>query len=495
MSFSKEALKELEQLKEESKQNQKDAPPIKRYSRDDTGHAERFVDMYGLNTLYNFPNNDFYHYNAKYWEKDDAGQIRKKIDAVMKAIKDEPLDIPPGASENEINRLMKEKAKYVKKTRTTATKDALNKEVRHHFPVAIEEFDTDFHALNVQNGWIDLRTGELKPHDPDKRFSKIAGTVYDPQAKGKLWENFIHTVMNGDEELIQFIQTLVGYSLIGGNMEQIIIFAYGNKGSNGKSVFLYVLEKLLGHYQTSIAAEDLMQKREKTSGHNDSIEGLAGARVVTSSEPEKGYHLSEAIIKRMTGNDTQTASFKNKSSFRFIPQHIIWLACNYIPTMNAGAADDSIWRRVIILPFDVEIPRHKQIKNLKEKITETELAAVMNWAIEGLKNYLKNGLVIPEVVKKATQEERESMDVIGDFLTEELTKVPDGTIKTSEVHEIYVLWSKAHGKNYFMSQTMLTRELRSRGFMVQRKMDGNYLLGFAKTDYFPSQIGNKKKFN
>lgn len=452
---------------------------MKYYSWDDTGNADRFYDMFGENTLYSFRNKSFYNYTGKYWERDEMGSIRKKIDKVMDAIKNEPVSVPEGATEKEIKACMEAKTKFVKKIRSTKTKGALEKEIQHRIPVNIEKFDTDLNALNCQNGWIDLRTGELNHHDSKKLFSKIASVSYFPNESPDLWIKFLNRIFSSDPDLIHFFQVLMGYTLLGGNPEQILVLLYGNKGNNGKSVILSVLESILGDYKTNIPAEDLMQKKDKTGGHNDTIAKTVGARLVTSSEPDKGYRLSEGNIKRMTGNDTVTASFKGEKSFDFIPQHVLWLACNYIPMMNAGATDNSIWRRVVIVPFEVSIPKEERDKKLVDKL-KLEKNAIFSWMIEGLKMYQKEGLEIPSKVENATNAERQSMDEIGEFVESELIATPNGKIITGEVHELYVLWNKAHGGRYPMTNTALTQELKARGFLIKRTNKGNTLYGFTR---------------
>lgn len=475
-------------IEEQQKNINQASQPKKFYSRDDTGNADRFMDMFGKNTLYNFPNSDFYNYDGKRWALDKRGIVRNKVDKVMDSIKQEPVFIPEGTTEKESQKFYNEHAKWIRKTRETRTKENLAKEIRHRIPVELEEFDSDIYALNCQNGWVDLRTGKLSPHDPKKMFSKVAGTNYVAGATSKRWEIFLNKIFSQDKEMVEFVQKLVGHALIGKNLEQIIIFLYGS-GKNGKSVFLNVLEKLLGDYQTTIAANELMQRKNQGNGHSDSIAGLAGARMVTASEPEKGYHLSESVVKTMSGSDKIHASFKNKSGFTFDPQHVIFLACNYMPTMNSGASDDSIWRRVIIVPFEVTITEAERDVHLEEKLLK-DLPAIMNWAIDGLMLYQKDGLVIPDKVARAMDEERESMDAVGTFLNEELVKVPNGKIQSSKVHEIYVLWNKAHGDKYPLSNRLLTQEIKARGYHFTKTNKGMALQGFSNREPNTIQYNN-----
>jgi putative DNA primase/helicase len=113
--------------------------------------------------------------------------------------------------------------------------------------VASADLDCDQWILNVENGMIDLRTGDLLPHDRDKLCSKLAKVKYDPKATCPRWNLFLQEVMDGQSDLIQSLQHMAGYCLTGDTSEQSLYFFYGD-GSNGKSTFLKVLQTILGDY-------------------------------------------------------------------------------------------------------------------------------------------------------------------------------------------------------------------------------------------------------
>lgn len=465
-------MKKYEETKEELEE-------LKYYSYDDTGNTDRFIDMWGNVTKYCNPDKTYFHYNGKHWEYDDMAITKTLLDKTIEAMANEPVQVPAGTTDDEKVSFVKAKEKFVRRSRNNSNKEAVMREIRHRVPVLMSQFDEDIYAFNVKNGWIDLNTGELKPHNPNKLFSKVAGAELNDDSCTE-WIAFLYKIFDNDTEMVKFIQTLVGYSMIGKNLEQKIIFLYGSSGNNGKSVLLKILESLFGEYKRTVAASDLMRKKNGgNTGHSDAIANMAGARLVTSSEPEKGYRLSEGVIKSMTGDDTISASFKGKSGFEFQPQNTIFLACNHIPQMNAGSTDNPTWKRVVIVPFDVQIPDNEIDTHLGERIIKNELSGVMRWAVEGLKNYHTNGLVIPEKVKQASKEEREEMDEINDFLQEELQPRPNGEISVSDVHRKYVDWTKEHGKSWAMAQTDLTKDLRARGLLIKRKTKGNYLVGYV----------------
>lgn len=469
-------------------------PEQKFYSWDDTGNADRFIDMFGNETLYCNPDKTYFHYNGKFWEKDDMAITRRLVDKTIEAMAKEPVIVPEDSTDDDKTKMIKAKEKFVRKSRNTNNKEAIMREIRHRVPVTMDQFDADVYKFNIQNGYVDLKTGELHAHSPAERFSKIAGAGLKEEACPK-WIEFLYTIFDNDPEMVRFIQTLIGYTMIGKNLEKKIIFLHGEKGNNGKSVLLRIMESLFGTYKRTVAPTDLMRKKsDGSAGHNDAIAHMAGARLVTSSEPEKGYRLSEGVIKSMTGDDTISASFKGKTGFEFEPQNTIWLACNHIPQMNAGSTDNPTWKRVLIVPFDVQIPDAEINKHLSEEIIEKELSGVMEWAVQGLKKYNEKGLVIPDKVTKASQEQREEMDEINEFLQEEFTTQPDAKVPTSEVHKIYVDWCKEHGKTWFMDQSELTKDLRARNLYIKRMTKGNYLFGFVPTNETQKKMSSYQNY-
>lgn len=454
----------------------------KYYSYDDTGNADRFVDMFGAVTLFCNPDNTFYHYNGKFWEKDSLAVTRSLMDEAMEAAVKEPVVVPRKVSEKEQEEYIKAKAKWDKCCRSTRVKNYAMTEIKHRLPVIMDQFDNDIYAFNVQNGWIDLNTGKLQPHDSRKKFTKIAGAELIEQGCPK-WKTFLGKIFSGDLEVIDFIQKLIGYSMIGKNLEKKIIFLYGKSGDNGKSVMIRILEALFGTYKKTVAPTALMKSSNGSdSGHTDKLAHMAGARLVTSTEPEKGFKLSESMVKAMTGDDTISASFKGKTEFEFSPQNTIWLACNHIPQMDAGTEDNPIWKRVLIVPFNVQIPPEEQDRHLSEKIIEQELSGVLNWCLEGLKKYLAEGLEIPQVVELATIHKRQEMDYIKDFLVECFEFAPGNRVSTSVMHKTYVEWAKSHGINNFMKQKDLTEDIQGRGYSTMHTNKGNVFLDISATN-------------
>ena len=207
-----------------------------------------------------------------------------------------------------------------------------------------------------------------------------------------------------------YVQTAVGYSLTGLTSEQCFFVLHG-LGDNGKTKLMETIKALMGDYATQTPTETFLVKGRGGQIPND-IAALRGARLVTSVEVDAGRHLSEALIKQVTGEDEVTARFLYKELFTFKPQFKLWLATNHKPVIRGS--EHAIWRRIRLIPFTVKIPEAEQDKTLGNKLL-SELPGILNWALEGCRLWQAEGLTAPAAVQAATQEYREEMDVLGDF--------------------------------------------------------------------------------
>ena len=185
-----------------------------------------------------------------------------------------------------------------------------------------EDLDCNPWLLNVENGTIDLRTGELLPYNPEEMITKIARMGYEKDADCPMWKQFIREIMDYKGELITFLQTAAGWAISGDVSEQSMFILYGT-GANGKSTFLNVIMHILGDYAISTYAETFM-KRNNDTATND-IARLRGTRFVTTTETEQGKRLSEHLIKQVTGNDQPTARFLYGEYFKFVPTFKIFI--------------------------------------------------------------------------------------------------------------------------------------------------------------------------
>ncbi|WP_256263310.1 phage/plasmid primase, P4 family [Staphylococcus sp. HMSC072E01] len=446
--------------------------PIRSY--DDTGNADRFIDRYGHLYKHSYITNKFYIYDGQKWKVDDRGAIRKLIDEMIESIKNEKVLHSEDVTEEEAREAFQ---KYYKKTRGTQSKKNIMNELMHRKTVTPDEFDKDDMLLNVANGYIDLTSRELYKHDINRMFSQIANTDYSEKMQPAVWLDFLNDIFAGDKAVIRYIQKALGYSLTGSTREQVMFILFG-KGRNGKSIFVETIAEILGDYSNNMQAKSLMVK--KNDNVNTDIARLSKARFVTSSEPNEGFRFDEGLIKQITGGDKVTARFLYAEEFEYTPKFKIWVSTNHKPIIRG--TDDGIWRRLVLIPFDVQIPEEKVDKDLKYKLLR-EAPAILNWMAEGAYMWMREGLELPEKLRASSKAYRTEMDVIEQFIEDECKRVDDGRVKANELYSVYKNWANENNA-YKMSNKDFGQKMKEK-FKSKRMTNGMFYLGLEIPNKYP----------
>jgi len=244
-------------------------------------------------------------------------------------------------------------------------------------------------------------------------LTKLAPTEYHPEATASTWTKFLERIMP-NAEIRAFLQRAAGYSLTGLTGEEALFVAYGT-GRNGKSKFLGAVQDMLGpDYAQQMPPQTLMLKKGD-SGASSELARLKGARFTATVETGEGGRLNEALVKQATGGDKISARYLFKEYFEFKPTHKIWLATNHKPTVRG--TDEGIWSRIRLIPFEETIPEAERDQHLAEKLAK-EAAGILAWAVQGCLAWQSERLAVPEAIRQATQDYRESMDQIGEFIDE-----------------------------------------------------------------------------
>jgi putative DNA primase/helicase len=258
---------------------------------------------------------------------------------------------------------------------------------------------------------------------------------------------------------------MCGYTLLQDNPEQVLFILFG-KGKNGKSKTIEVLAKILGDYAVNIAAESLMVHRYE--GARSDLARMAGARMATASEGEDGARLAESIIKQLTGEYSITVRRLYENEFEFTPTAKIWLTTNHEPVIRG--TDEGIWRRIWMVPFTVQIPEEKRDPEIEKKLI-AEGPGILNWCLEGLKQYYTNEkrLIKPGKVSLATGNYRTISDTVQYFLATECTLEAGCMISRLAFRERFEKWCEEEGIRHPISARKFAAALRSYGIQYGGK--------------------------
>jgi len=348
--------------------------------------------------------------------------------------------------------------------------------------IRADAMDADRMAVNLLNGTLRLTQkgqrwvvveGVLKPitmgdrwgvrldkHRPEDLISKVANVVFDPKATSPEYDKFL-AVVQPDEKMRRFLHQWGGLSVTGDISEQKLAFFHG-KGRNGKSTLVDAWSYIAGDYGGSVGIETFLdQGRGRKGGEaTPDLARLPGIRFLRTSEPEKGAKLAEALIKLITGGEQIDARHLNKGFFSFLPSFKVTISGNHKPKITGH--DDGIWRRVMLVPWDVQIAKEAVDKALPEKLKK-EASGILNRLLEGLLDWRQEGLVEPDSVIAATAKYREQSDQLGRFL-DECTKAVDGArSKSSTLFDLFKAWSKASGSAEWQTQGF-SKAMEDRGF-------------------------------
>lgn len=431
----------------------------------DLGNARRLVARHGHNLHFVPKWNKWLVWNGERWEIDETGLIDQKAKETVATMYAEASEVEDDSARQKLvkHALGSESAYKLKAMVKVA-------QTEPGVPLMPDELDSDPWLLNVQNGVLNLQTGELYTHSRDDLITKQAAVVFDPDAKCPLWFSFLDRIMAGNQALIEFLQRAVGYTLTGITTEQCLFFMYGT-GSNGKSTFTETLTAMLDDYSQKAPTEMLMTQH--SGGIPNDVARLPGARHVVVAEVESGRTLAESLVKDLTGGDTMVARFLHQEFFEFVPTHKLWMYGNHKPVVRG--TDDGIWRRIRLIPFKVKIPKPEQDPDLPKKLKE-ELPGILTWAAEGCLKWQESGLGEPEAVLKATATYREEMDVLQGFLTDCCVLKPDAQARAGKLYKVYKRWCEENGEKQ-MTGTKFGRELPERGFEKEYDRRGTYYVG------------------
>jgi putative DNA primase/helicase len=310
---------------------------------------------------------------------------------------------------------------------------------------------------------LDLRNADSRLPDPlDYITKKTAGHCAVVGTPHSVWASFLDRITDGNIELRSFLQRYIGYSCTGLTTEHVFVFAYGT-GANGKSTFINTIAKIFGDYATVADMSTFIASRNER--HPTDLAKLVGARLVVAQETQKGRRWDETKIKVLTGGDKITARFMRQDFFDFVPTFKLFICGNHKPRLTS--VDEAIRRRLLLVPFTVQIPPAERDPQLMQKL-EAEWPAILRWCIEGCLEWQRIGLEPPPIVRDATEAYFAGQDTLQQWLDD--CTDDGGEFAFSRTTELFASW-----KNWCESRNSkpgsaqaLSEALVGRGFAKKR---------------------------
>jgi putative DNA primase/helicase len=326
-------------------------------------------------------------------------------------------------------------ARWERSSRSASRIHAMLSEARCLTGIDGDALELDSHEwlFNVPNGCVDLRTGELLPHDRQHFITRLSPVVYKPEATAPRFELFLREIFQGDEELIGYWQWCSGLSITGCRDYALFFIEYGG-GSNGKTVEAGIRERILGpDYAHALPAEALLM--QKHAQHPTEIAQLRGKRFVHCAETPQGRRLNEPLLKLLSGGDRVRARLMSRDSFEFRPEGTIFLHTNSKPVIHD--ASEGLWRRLRLIPFLAKFTPDKCDPHLLDRLW-SERSGILNWLVSGARRVQHGEPALPPCVRKATDQYRASEDLLGDFLSECTELAPHDVVTVDEMHAAFL---------------------------------------------------------
>jgi len=447
------------------------------FRQTDAGNAELLVYLKKDFIRHNHTFDQWYIWNGQYWGPDRMNIINQYA---IKAARERQADAVDISDDNRKKWQFKHGLQSENRNKISACLE-LAKSLP---PVATTAPDWNQHPHLIQfnNGVYDLVNTKFYDGRAELMISQSTLYDYNPDIHCETWVRIINEIFGGDQELVDFFQRAIGYSVSDDIAEQCFFLLFGT-GANGKSVILEILRNILGDYATDTLFATFEKKFDRSQSND--LARLHSIRLVTSAESGSTRQLDEERIKSITGGDPITARYLYQEYFQYQPKFKLWMAVNSLP--KVGDFSDGFWRRVRLIPFNVVFKGEKADQNLIAKL-KIELPGIMNWVIEGYRKWKEIGLSPPKTVLQATVDYQNEQDVVAEFLNENIHRDTAVRTKASTLYLAFCNWYQEAYTGKPMTQTAYGRRVSQVTGIKSDKISGiKWYLGIELTEFSNKQ--------
>ena len=457
------------------------------YPGTDSGNSALFSRIFGDVCRYNATAKEWYIYRDGFWQSDTGGMQTSRLAKLMHGM----LIKYSASVTNEA--MQKPFLDNLSKMARLNVRENMIKDARDQCCFKTEDLDKDVFLFNCKNGTYDLRNGYFRRHSPNDLISRMSNVTFDENAECPDFEKFYREILMNDISKMLFLQTVFGYSLTGDTSEECFFILYGATTRNGKGTLMETISCMMGGesgYSAAAQPETFAYRQNRDSRQaSGDIARLRGVRFLNVSEPPKGMRLDAALIKTLTGRDTITARHLHEREFQFTPNFKLCINTNYLPQVN----DDTLFGsdRVRVVTFERHFGENERDLTLKDRLKSPEnISGLFNWCLKGLERWHSKRLFIPDTVKAATAQYRDSSDKQAVFFKECMTADSSANTRAGEVFTVYKQWCKDNNF-YAENKSNFFAGLRSKNLLADHAtINGatafNVICGYKISDeYLP----------
>ena len=433
------------------------------YHRDEFGDATLLARLYHDRLLYDSDEKAWYIFGPHHWRKDATNLARRAIPSTVASVYLRLAAAITAEAEAEADT---DTAKQKRAMVDSLTKRAkqLRGLVRANHVLSFAQdimgktglmWDKEPMLLAVQNGVIDLATGDLRPGRPADMLRTVAPVTWQGlEASAPRWEQFIKEIMAEDDagaptERSDFLRRWFGYCITGEVKEHKLPVWCGPDGRNGKDTCVETLGFILGDLATATSTDVLLAKRRDDSATaSPYLADLQGRRLVWASETNESAKMHAEQVKRLTGRNTINARWLHANPIKFEPTHKVMLITNRKPA--APADDNALWSRVLVVEFTrrfVDKPTKPNERPCDKNLLNTlkaEAPGILAWLVRGCLEWQALGLQPPRAIELATEAYRAGEDDLGLFIKEFCVEQPDARAKSGDMLKAFNAWRGAN---------------------------------------------------
>ena len=302
----------------------------------------------------------------------------------------------------------------------------------------LTEDSLDTQYLNLPNGLLDWRNGQLHPHSAEiATFNRIP-VDWHPDARCPVIDTWLQEVFPADA--IPMVHEVIGYTLFNGNPLHVAVLCFGG-GRNGKGAFLRLLTALVGAANTSaVTPQSLDEDRFRAAELHGKLANLVG-------DVDPSTFRATEVFKQITGGDAILAERKYRQPFAFTCRALMIAAFNTLP--RTADTTEGFFSRWLVLPFTGHFPPGVADSSVEDRMQQPgELQGLLVHAVAGLQRVMaRRGFAPPASVVEATQTFRQDADPVRAFLAESTYGDHNGWVPREHVFDEWKRWAEHEGRS------------------------------------------------
>ncbi len=445
----------------------------------DDGNVNRFLAVWRDSVLWcgSHGGGSFWVDDGRRWVEDRTNVVAGRARALVRAM-DTELHAVSGADRRFVDWVFRSQSLSSQRTIVEGLKTRLGFD-----PDAFDPPPTDL-WLNTPSlrVWL-AASGYAELRDPSLHITRLTGVGFDPDEDCPRFRAAIDTWMMGRRDLVDYLQKVLGASLLPGLAGRLLVVMHGGSAT-GKTTLGEIMRRILGDYAGTLATEALMEQRSRAS-HDEALVPLIGRRFVFASEGSERQTWNAALVKLLTGGDAISLRRIYGRQTLVRPTWCMFLATNHAPSL--ANVDDAIRDRLRLIPFDHHVAPADRIPDLAEQLVNEEGSGILNWLLEGLWKAQAEGLGDPpRAVRELTDDYFDTADDLGRYLDERTVRDPNDrrlSVGSGQLYQDYTEWCGEEGVaavsstrfGHYLNEQKITRE-RDAGNRVVRRGIGLRLL-------------------